>query len=97
MPRIPLYELNRDAVLELMEARGFRLTDLQRGTVKVDEPDKDGKTKGVSIALLSELLSEKGDPTRTHTSLRTVRLIALALDVRRPMALVRSSDEQVPA
>lgn len=90
MPRTPLYELNREVVLDWMEERALRLVDLQRLTVDVDD-----EAKGISLALLSELLSEgkrSGRPTRTHTSLRTIRLLALALEIRRPQSLVRSGE-----
>lgn len=86
MPRTPVYEVHTEALLELLEDRALRLTDFQRATVEVDE-----ERKGVSMALLSELMSG----TRTHTSLRTIRLMASALGMRRPMALVRGGSQVV--
>jgi hypothetical protein len=74
--------------LELMEDKALRLTDLARATKAADE---DGK--GVSLALLSELLSG----TRTHTSLRTIRLVGKALEVRRPSVLMDTADGQAAA
>ena len=84
MPRTPTVEFDSEVAQELMEQQALRLTDLQRLTKQADEEDK-----GVSIALLSELLSG----TRTQTSLRTIRLVAKALGVRRPMILTKNPVE----
>lgn len=84
MPRTPTVEFNAEVASEFMEQQALRLTDLQRMTKAEDD-----EGKGVSIALLSELLSG----TRTQTSLRTIRLVAKALGVRRPMVLAKAPVE----
>jgi predicted DNA-binding protein (UPF0251 family) len=83
VPRTPTYEFNAEVALEWMEEQALRLTDLHRLTKEADE-----EGKGVSLALLSELLSPTAQ--RTTTSLRTIRLVAKALGIRRPMILAKS-------
>jgi len=82
--RTPTIEFDQEVAREFMEQQALRLTDLQRLTKEADE-----EGKGISTALLSELLSG----TRTQTSLRTVRLVAKALGVRRPLILVKHPAE----